>query len=193
METPLAPRLIRLETPRYIVRTLDPADATEAWGNWLTDPATARNLNARPERMSAGAIRTYIENFDRMSAHLLGIFEKETEQLIGIRALYIDWKHREFLVNVLVGESEARNKGARGETSTVMYRYFFEDMGLEAARCSVVSTNATILNVMARNGWNQIHKDRKPAADGQGFVDLHHFRLTRDVWRRKETDRARAD
>ena len=181
-----ASRFIRLETPHYLLRTLEPADATASWGDWLTDPAAAQNLNARPVRMSIEAIRDYVEKFDRATAHLLGIFVKDTNALIGIRSIYVDWKRREFLVNVLVGESEARNKGARGETRTVMYRYFFEELGLDAARCSVVSTNAPMLAVMTRNGWRHEHISRKPNANGEGTVELHHFRLTRDAWRQKE-------
>jgi RimJ/RimL family protein N-acetyltransferase len=187
-QAPLTPRLIRLETPHYLLRTLEPDDATASWGDWLTDSAAAQNLNARPVRLSIEAIRDYVEKFDRMTAHLLGIFVKDTNALIGIRSIYVDWTQREFLVNVLVGESEARNKGARGETRTVMYRYFFEELGLDAARCSVVSTNAPMLAVMARNGWLHEHVSRKPNANGEGNVELHHFRLTRDAWRQKERE-----
>ncbi|MEQ1867680.1 MAG: GNAT family protein, partial [Micropepsaceae bacterium] len=177
------PRTIRLETPNYLLRTLEPSDATASWGDWLTDPAAAQNLNARPVHMTIADIRAYVDKFDRATSHLLGIFAKETNALIGIRSIHIDWQRREFLVNVLVGESEARNKGARGETRTVMYRYFFEELGLDAARCSVLSTNAPMLDVMKRNGWLHEHISRKPEANGQGDVELHHFRLTRDAWR----------
>jgi RimJ/RimL family protein N-acetyltransferase len=185
---PLA-RLVRLETPRYIVRTLGTEDATETWGDWLADPTAARNLNALPKRLSAAEVRAYIEKFDRINSDLLGIIEKETGTLIGIRANYIDWKQREFLINVLVGETEARNKGARSETRTAMYRYYFEDLDLLAARCSVVATNTAMLNVTKRNGWVHERTSRKSAADGNGAVELLHFRLPRGVWRQKEIER----
>lgn len=182
-------RVIALETPDYIVRTLEPGDATEPWRHWLTDPQTARNLNARPEPMSDEVVRKYIASFNRTTSHLLGIFEKQTGRLIGIRAIYIDLARREFLVNVLVGESEARNKGARTQTRTVMYRYFFDDMGLETARCTAVADNAQILKVIEQNGWIRDRTERKTAASGEGFVQLYHFRLPRNVWRRKEAER----
>jgi RimJ/RimL family protein N-acetyltransferase len=187
-QAPPPPRLIRLETPHYVVRSLEPADATQSWGNWLADPVAARNLNARPGSLTIDQVRAYIEKFDRVNAHLLGIFDKAADRLIGIRANYIDWKLREFLINVLVGESDSRNKGARSETRTVMYRYFFEELGLDAARCSVVSTNTAMLDVTKRNGWIHDRISRKAAADGNGVVELHHFRLPREVWKKKNEE-----
>ncbi len=183
-------RVITLETPDYIVRTLEPGDPTEPWRAWLTDPQTARNLNARPTEMSEEIVSRYIASFNRTTSHLLGIFEKQTGKLIGIRAIYINLGRREFLVNVLIGESEARNKGARTQTRTVMYRYFFEDMNLETARCTAVADNAQILKVLEQNGWIRERTEKKTEASGDGFIQLHHFRLPRNVWRRKEAERA---
>lgn len=182
-------RIITLETPDYIGRTLEPGDTTESWRTWLTDPQTARNLNARPAELSEEVVSRYVAAFDRTTSHLLGIFEKQTGKLIGIRAIYIDLERREFLVNVLIGESEARNKGARTQTRTVMYRYFFEDMDLETARCTAVADNTQILKVLEQNGWIREHTEEKAAASGDGFVQLHHFRLPRNIWRRKEAER----
>ena len=183
-------RIITLETPDYILRTLESGDATDVWRDWLIDPQTARNLNARPEPMDEEPVRNYIASFNRTTTHLLGIFTKQTGGLIGIRAVHVDLALREFLVNVLIGETGARNKGARTQTSGVMYRYFFEDMGLETARCAAVADNAQILKVLDQGGWIRARTEKKTAASGDGFVQLHHFRLLRTVWRRKEEERA---
>jgi RimJ/RimL family protein N-acetyltransferase len=183
------PRTIRLETPHYIIRTLETDDATEAWRDWMNDPDTLRNLNAAPTDRSLQEIRAYIEGFDRKTSHLLGIFEKETGDLVGIRAIYIHPKLREFLMNVLIGEREARNKGARSESRVEAYRYFFEELDMVAARCTVVSTNEPVLRTMDRNGWAFQRTELKLAASGQGFVELREYRLTREAWRRKEAER----
>jgi RimJ/RimL family protein N-acetyltransferase len=186
------PRLIRLETPHYVVRTLERADALDGLRNWMTDADAVRNLNARPAVLSKKELDDYIKGFDGVTSHLLGIFEKETGALVGVRAIYVHPQLREFLVNVLVGEREARGKGARSESRDVMYRYFFEDMDMLAARCSVLSTNEPVLRIMDRNGWVRERTQMKPAASGQGFVELREFRLTRDVWRRKTAEQAAA-
>ena len=190
----LGPRTIRLETPHYVVRTIEPSDANESWQHWMEDPAAARNLNALPNERTADQIRDYIQRFDRITAHLLGIFDRmgPTEgRLVGIRAIYVDPKSREFIVNVLIGEADARNKGARTESRDVMYRYFFETMGLACATCSVMATNAAVLKVMDDNGWILSGRAQKPAASGSGFVELRQFRLPREVWAQKEAEKAR--
>jgi RimJ/RimL family protein N-acetyltransferase len=184
MTIPLAPRTITLETPHYIVRTLEPGDATEAWRDWLADPETARNLNARPERLSAEAVRAYIAGFDRVTSHILGIFEKQTGRLIGIRAVYVDPKRSEFLVNVLVGETDARGKGARTASREPVYRYFFEEMNLQTARAAIVGRNTSVLAGMSKRGWVETRVETRQSAAGDGTLNLHHFRLPRDVWQR---------
>src|SRR5690242_13531654 len=98
---PAQPLTIHLETARFIHRTIDSGDATEDWGSWLLEPSTLKALNATPIELDVAMIRSYIATFDRKKSHLLGIFEKDSGQLIGIRAIYIDWHHREFMVNIL--------------------------------------------------------------------------------------------
>jgi RimJ/RimL family protein N-acetyltransferase len=181
------PRMIHLETPGYVVRTLETADATDNWRRWLTDPSAARNLNVRPAEMSAEDLRGYIEKFDRATAHLLGIFEKRTSDLVGIRAVYVDWQHREFLVNVLIGDAQARDKGARTQSRRVVYDYFFDELDLLNARSSVLAVNEPVIAGMAKRGWVHEHTSYKPAADGAGFVEVRDFRLPREAWRKLRT------
>jgi hypothetical protein len=177
------PRTIALETPAYVIRTLEPGDASETWRDWLADPETARMLNARPSQMDVDTVRDYIASFDRMRAHLLGIFEKETGRLVGIRAVYVDRKRSEFLVNVLVGEKDARSKGARTHSRAVVYRHFFEDFDLKTARATVVADNATVLAGLAKRGWIPDGADVRARATGEGTVEIRKFHLPRDVWR----------
>ncbi len=174
---------IRLDTPDYTVRTIDLTDNLGDWAEWLTDTDTARSLNARADRLSKDALETYIASFDGETSYLFGIFEKQTGRLVGVRAIYIDALHKAFYVNVLVGERNARDKGARTQSRHVVYRYFFETRGLEVAYANVVATNETVLASMAKRGWLLERTSRKADANGAGMIELHHFRLPRDRWR----------
>ena len=138
-------------------------------------------------------IRAYIASFDRITSHILGIYEKQAERLVGIRVVYVDPKTREYLVNILVGESDARGKGARHETRFAMHNFMFETLGMEAARCSVLAQNTEMIATLERNGWMKEHTDYKPKANAEGLVQILHFRLSRDTWRTTQAARAIRD
>jgi len=110
--------------------------------------------------------------------------------LVGIRANYIDWAKREFLVNVLTGEVDARGRGARAESQDALYRYFFDVLGMEAVRCTVFAHNAAILKVIDEGGWELTDTTYKPAVGGGAPIELRSFRLKRETWARKAGEKA---
>ena len=178
---------IRLESPHYVLRTVEAGDVSERWTQWMTDRGTARMLNARPRAATVDDIRKYLATFDGRNNHLLGIFEKDGGALVGFWAVFINWTLKEFTVNVLVGEVQARGKGAREETRDVMYPYFFEVLEMKAARCSVLAHNAPTLKVMQRDGWELTGISFKAPVDGGVPFELRDYRLPRETWARKRT------
>jgi hypothetical protein len=189
MNGPEEPFTIHLETENYLLRTIDSSDATEDWGSWLLEPTTLAALNAAPLKLDVAMIRSYIATFDRLKSHLLGIFEKESGTLIGIRSLYIDWFHREFMVNILIGQVGLRAKGAMRQTRDALYHHLFEDWGMETARSSVLATNTVVNAYMQADGWELVHTTTKTAAGGSAGIEVREYQMTRDQNRRYERRR----
>lgn len=189
----LAPRTVRVETANYVIRSVEKADAGESWRHWLLDANAQRMLNAKPRRLTLPEVRAFIASFDRVKAHLLGIFEKDTGRIVGIRAVYINHMLKEYLVNVLIGEADARGKGARHETRFAMHNFMFEELGMEAARCSILEDNAEMIRTVEKNGWVLQHTGDKPKASGEGAVRLREYRLTRATWRASQAAKAFRD
>jgi RimJ/RimL family protein N-acetyltransferase len=187
---PETPRKIHLETPRFILRTVEPEDVTLRWAAWLADPAKTRTLNAKPLTLSVDDIRNYLANFDRVKAHILGIFERGSGVMIGFWEVYVDWSHREFLINVLIGERGRASLDAREETQWALHEFFFDTLGLEAMRCSVVATNLLLVRVLLDHGVVHEHTSRKESARGPVSVEIMHFRLTKAGWPRAKSLRA---
>jgi hypothetical protein len=102
--------------------------------------------------------------------------------MIGFREVYVEWVHREFLVNVLIGERGRTALNAREESQQVICAYFFGELGLVAMRCSVLSTNTLILRIMAEKGATHVHTSQKVSANGGPPVELRHFRLSKEAW-----------
>ncbi|MFM9864025.1 MAG: GNAT family N-acetyltransferase [Micropepsaceae bacterium] len=177
-----SPQKIRVETRNFILRTVEAADVTPRWAAWLADPEKTRMLNARPITLSVADLHKYLANFDQVKAHCLGIFDRDTGQMLGFWEVYVDWTHREFLLNVMLGERPREGLRAREETQNALTFYFFGELGLEAMRCSVLSTNAPVLHVLTFNGAVHEHTSHKPSAAGGEPVALHHYRVTREAW-----------
>lgn len=178
-------QILRLESANYILKTMEDADASLDWGRWTANPTTARLLNAVPREMSVAERRAYIAKFDGRANYLLGIWRRETGQLIGLWSIYVSEERREFSLNVLVGSADDRDQSALKETRDLFYPYFFEDVGLEAARCSASARNVQMIAFLKRQRWTHEGTVRKPSAAGEGHTDILHFRLTRDVWRER--------
>lgn len=176
------PSGIHLETPHFILRTVEPGDVSLRWAAWLADPMKTRTLNAKPMTLSVEDIRKYLAGFDRRSGHILGIFERSSGTMIGFWEVYVDWKYREFLINVLIGERGRVSLEAREETQWALHAYFFETLGLDAMRCSVVATNSLLVRVLLEHGVVHEHTSRKASAHGQESVEIKHFRLTKEGW-----------
>lgn len=182
--------VITLDTPNYRVRTLTPDDANESWTKWLLEPTAIQMLNARRQTMSVEALRAIIKGFDSKARYLFGIFDKASGELVGIRAVYVDLKKKEWVDNVLIGPVEARRKGAHTESTDAVGHYFFEEVGLAVVRCTVVADNKPTLAIVRRLGLIHEQTTYRASKSGAGVVELLHFRLNRETWRQNQRERA---
>ena len=181
------PVTISLESPHYLLRTLETSDDGTAWCDWLNDPETSSLLNVQPSRLTPDEFRSYVSGFDRVNTHALGIFRRDGGRLVGLWSVYVDWAQSRFLVNLLVGDRAERNRGVRLETADLVHRFFFEDLGLETEHCSAVESNAQIRHILETKGWRQVSREQKTAPDGVTPVGILHFILPRDVWRQRNS------
>jgi RimJ/RimL family protein N-acetyltransferase len=174
---------ISLDCANYRLRTMTTADAGLDWGAWLANPATARLLNTAPRTMSEAERAAYIARFDGRENHLLGIWEKASNTFIGFWAVYIDTSAREFVLNVVVGDTSARAKGAQNDTCDLIYEHFFERLNMTAVRCTVSARNEKMIDHLIRRRWTHVGATTKPAVDGGPPLIIHAFRLTKEAWR----------
>jgi RimJ/RimL family protein N-acetyltransferase len=176
------PIAIRVESEHYLVRSLEPEDATDRACDWLADPAKASMINAAPRAMSLADLRAYISSHDRVRGHILGIFDKVTGHHIGFWAIYIDWENREFLVNVLVGERGSTAPGARRATQRKLMAFFFETLDLQTVRFSVLGRNTPVSGKLENAGLASEHTDYVPSATRNAFEKVEYYSVSREVW-----------
>lgn len=174
---------IRLESANFVLRTMTVEDASLDWGSWLANPTTARMLNAKPRTLDLVERRTYVRSFDSLTSHLLGIWRKDCERLIGFWAIYVDLDRKEFLFNVLIGEAGDRDRGAQAETSDLIYAHFFEALDMKAALCTVSGQNEQMISYLRRRRWAPTGVTQRRSTTGDRMVTIHGFRLSKEDWR----------
>jgi RimJ/RimL family protein N-acetyltransferase len=183
-QRPAAPQDFRIETRRFILRDLERADVTERACAWLADPVKARMINAVPRAMTPDQFGDYIADHDRISGHLLGVFDKRSGDLVGLWAVHIDWEYSEFRLSVLIGERIPGAVNIRSETQRELLRHLFEVCGLTTLRCSVLARNDAIgAKVFAAAGVEPEHVSYNVGAQKEGFIEVRHYRVSRDIWR----------
>jgi RimJ/RimL family protein N-acetyltransferase len=181
----LPKKAMRIDCGDYYMRTATPADASDRWGAWMADPEAVQMLNAPARTLTKAEVATYIESFDQRSHMLIGIFETASDKLLGFLRVDIDPKLGRFLVSMMIGEPEYRNKGVTNAITVPFRDYFFETLGLKVMLATALSHNKPIIHYLLKSGWNldkTIPRHVKSHTDGT-MLDLCYFSITREAWR----------
>jgi RimJ/RimL family protein N-acetyltransferase len=178
-------RNVSLDCGQYLVRTLKVEDASDRWASWMADPEASHMLNVPAQAMKKSDIVSYVQRFDQRSQLLLGIFEKATSKLLGFLRIDIDYASGRFLVSMLIGEPEYRNKGVTNDITVPFRDYFFETLGLKAMLATALSHNQPIIHYLKKTGWvlERTDERRVKSRTDDRMLDLCYFSLTREAWR----------
>ena len=135
--------------------------------------------------MKKSDIVSYVQRFDQRAQLLLGIFEKATSKLLGFLRIDIDYASGRFLVSMLIGEPEYRNKGVTNDITVPFRDYFFETLGLKAMLATALSHNQPIIHYLKKTGWvlERTNERHVKSRTDDRMLDLCYFSLTREAWR----------
>jgi RimJ/RimL family protein N-acetyltransferase len=181
----LPKKTVRIDSGDYYMRTATQDDASDRWGAWMADPEAVHMLNAPPRTLTRDEVAAYITSFDQRSHVLIGIFATASDKLLGFLRVDIDPKLGRFLVSMLIGEPEYRNKGVTNAITVPFRDYFFETLGLEVMLATALSHNKPIIHYLLRSGWHldkTVPRHVQSHADG-AMLDLCYFSQTREAWR----------
>lgn len=181
----LRKKTIRIDCGAYYIRTATVDDASDRWAQWLADPEAVHMLNAPAKPLTKSEVAAYIKSFDQRSHMLIGIFETAGDKLLGFLRVDIDPKLGRFLVSMLIGESDYRNKGVTNAITVPFRDYFFETLGLKVMLATALSHNKPIIHYLLKSGWHldkTIPRHVKSHVDGT-MLDLCFFSITREAWR----------
>ena len=178
------PKALRLETRRFILRTVTPADASARWLGWAADPEVMSPLNVKTRKMSLTDLQRYIATFDQVGRCLVGIYAKTGGQQVGFYEVEFDPTHRLATFNVVVGDKTFWGQHLVNETRAALLDYVFTKRGVEKAVGRPLARNFPAIFNYREQGWRLegILKAHRRIFDGSGRVDQFQFGLTRDDW-----------
>jgi len=180
---------VRINSNKYLIRTINADDASDRWADWMSDPEVRYMLNIAPRSWKKADVVSYINTFNQGRNLLLGIFDKQSGAHVGIFTVDINPAPGHFLLNLLIGEPNYRNKHVTTDIAEPFLTYFFETLGLNAAMASVLAHNAPMIYWLQKNGWQleqTLRQSAKSHADG-AMLDVCLFSLPRESWRAWKT------
>lgn len=183
----LPPLSFTLETRRFTLRSLTPADAGDSLGSWTEDALAAEMLNTPQRRWGTAEQAAYFARFEKMpDKRLLGIFPHQESRAIGLYFIQFQPRLGTLVISHLIGDVAWRGKRATGETAEALYEYFFDKLGYAKAKANARIQNRAILWLLLRGGlWKKEARlvgHLREATTGKR-ADLLVLGLLADDWR----------
>lgn len=180
---------VQIETARYTLRSLTPADVDDRYIGWLGDPEVMQTLNMPPRRPKRADIERYVARFNNKTSFHLGIFDKATGTKIGIYSIYVDLGNSLAETNVAIGEREYWGRKAVLETRAAILDFLFDAVGVFKVWGRPFARNfPAVFNYKAQGFTCEgVLRQHRKSFDG-GRLDQLMFGLLRDEWhaRRKK-------
>ncbi len=186
MRQPPPPRvkLLKIETERFLLRTLTPADASDRWAAWLDDLDVMGPVNTEPRKTSKAEIAAYPRNFDQERRLLIGIFDKHADNLhIGFYQVDVNARHRTAKLNVIIGDKAYWGRKVVLETRAALLDHLFRS-GTEKAIGSPLARNFPAVFNYKAQGWRLegILKGQVRHMSANTRLDQYEFGLLKDEW-----------
>lgn len=177
------PRLLKLETERWLLRTLVPADASERWCGWVADPEVMGPVNTAPRTMTRAELAAYIARFDQETRLLIGIFERASGLHIGFYQVDLNPRHRTASLNVIIGDKSFWGRKVVLETRAALLDHLFRN-GTEKALGAPLARNFPAVFNYKAQGWRLegILKGQCRPMYGGPRLDQYQYGLLKDDW-----------
>jgi RimJ/RimL family protein N-acetyltransferase len=182
--TPPDARPIRLETERFLLRTLYAKDATQVHLDWLADPEVMAPLNRRPSRLTQERLARTIVACDGISGFQIGIFDRISGTHIGNYMVQVDHRNHKATFSVMIGDRDYWGKKVVPETRPALLDYFFDELGIEKAIGLPPARNFPSVFNYKLEGWRLegVMKGELKSELEEGRVDQLRFALLKDEW-----------
>jgi len=183
---PLPPRpsVGRLDTVRFYLRSLVPADAHARWIGWLADPEVMHPVNTPTRELSLSALQAHIAKQNPRKRLLVGIFDRTNDLHIGYYRIDLDEQHRLAVFNLIVGDKDYWGRRVVNETRAALLDYLFRKRDIAKAVGMPPARNFPSVFNYREQGWRLegTLKEHRQSLVGGGRIDQLVFGMTKEDW-----------
>lgn len=193
-------RKVRLETERFLLRTLTPEDANEKWIAWAADIDVVEPLNVPVRKMTMEDVRAHFRTYDQERQLLIGIFTRQGGDFppnifIGVYILAFNHQHRTVTFNVMIGDKEYWGQRVVLETRAALLDFVFDVVRIEKAIGAPMCRNFPAVFNYKAQGWTlegTLRAHARSAHRPGERLDEYSFGMLPDQWRALKAARAAA-
>lgn len=175
---------VEFSAGRFLVRSLRPADITQRYVDWWSDPRIMAGI-ARPlRRMSVEQHRQRVERqFDDHNSFHLGYFDRQNGLLVGFLTVFYKRYHRVAELNTVIGDRDYWGKNVILGSCEPAFEFIFDTLGAEKISGQAVAKNLSTIFVNKSLGFKVEGVLRKEwrYEDGQR-VDVIQFGMLPEDW-----------
>jgi len=184
----------RLETERFIVRSMGPNDVTANYMKWIADPELMRNLNTLPFKQTPAEEAQRLKSYDNSSNFQFGAFVKPDNELIGFFQVRIDRRHKLAEVSVVIGNRDWWGRDAVLEARGAILDFLFDRLKLEKIWGMPQARNFAAIANYRKQGFRLegvLRGHNESAYEKGKRLDFAVFSLLRPEWQARR-DKAKA-
>jgi [ribosomal protein S5]-alanine N-acetyltransferase len=181
---------LQVETERFLLRSLLPKDVGAVYISWWNDVELQKGFNSPPRNWGQQHVTKHLQQFNNKTKFHLGIYCKETSQLIGFFAMFVNYQQKVAKTNVLVGNREYWGKNVVLEVRTIMLGFLFNELAMEKVEGEILGRNlSSIFNYQAQ-GFKSEGVRRSQILDPEGNrTDIYHFGLLKSEWQKLKEEK----
>ena len=145
----------KLETERFVLRTLFPEDASDEYLSWMRDEVVKTYIEAAKEEQSIKSISDYIREKNKSTNCIFfGIFTKNLNIHIGnIKYEPINFNMKTAEMGVLIGNKEWRGKKVFDEVMKSTSDFLKEKYAIQKIILGVDNSNIPAINAYKKAGF----------------------------------------
>lgn len=174
---------LRVETRNFFLRSLTAEDASDTYISWWNDAEIQQGFNEPARGWDRRRAVKHITGFNNREKFHLGIFAKDSGNLIGFFAMFVNYKHKVVKSNICIGDKSLWGKDVGLEVRSAMLEFIFGPLGIEKVCGEVQGRNLpSFYNYKVMGFRLEGVLKKQIQAVGGGRADIYYFGLLKEEW-----------